>query len=106
LLKKEVPHVSVLGDEIAELRICKTPEEIEKLQHAVDITDAVFSDVVSKIHAGITDYEISALLQYEGIAHGAEKMSFDTIVAIGSHTADPHGRPRGDVLHAGRACHD
>lgn len=101
MLKEEVPHVSVLGDEIAELRICKTPEEIDKLQHAVDITDAIFSGVVTKMHAGMTDYEISALLQYEGIAHGAEKMSFDTIVAIGGHTADPHGRPKGDVLRAG-----
>lgn len=101
MLEREVPQVTLLGDEIAELRICKTAEEMQKLQHAVDVTDAVFSDVVSKMHVGITDYEISALLQYGGIAGGSEKMSFDTIVSIGTHTADPHGRPKGDALHSG-----
>ena len=41
----------------------------------------------------MSEYEISALVQYYSIAAGAQQMSFDTIVATGERTALPHGRP-------------
>ena len=41
----------------------------------------------------MSEYEISALVQYYSIASGAQQMSFDTIVATGERTALPHGRP-------------
>lgn len=97
-LKGCVDEVVLLGDEIQGLRACKTAEEMSHLQHAVEVTDEVFASVISQIHSGMSDFEISALLQYEAVRRGAEKMSFDTIVAIGKHTAHPHGRPQGDAL--------
>ena len=99
MLRDCADDIVLLGDEIAELRARKTDEEISALQRAVEVTDEVFATVASQIHAGMSDFEISALLQYDSVRRGAERMSFDTIVAIGAHTAHPHGRPKGDVLH-------
>ena len=80
-------------EELEMLRIIKEEEEIEKIQYAVDVADDVFACVKSQIHAGMSEYEISALLQYHAISKGATQMSFDTIVSSGPRTAFPHGRP-------------
>ncbi|AWK51676.1 peptidase M24 family protein [Clostridium beijerinckii] len=87
--------IILLDEEIANLRIIKQQEEIDIMQEAVDITDDIYKKVLGNIHLGMTEYEISALVQYYSIAQGAQQMSFDTIVATGERTAFPHGRPTG-----------
>ncbi|MCD7840816.1 MAG: M24 family metallopeptidase, partial [Erysipelotrichaceae bacterium] len=57
------------------------------------ITDDIYQKVIQQIKIGMSEYEISALVQYYSIAAGAQQMSFDTIVATGERTALPHGRP-------------
>ena len=64
--------ICLLDEDIMNLRIVKDSEEV-----------------------GMTEYEISALVQYYSIASGAQQMSFDTIVSSGERTALPHGRPTG-----------
>lgn len=91
--EKEDFDVILLDDEIARMRIIKDEEEIRRVQEAVDLTDMIFEKVKNEIHAGMTENEISALLQYHAIANGAQQMSFDTIVSSGERTALPHGRP-------------
>lgn len=88
-------QIILLDEEIADLRIIKQQEEIDIMQEAVDITDHIYKKVLGNIHVGMTEYEISALIQYYSIAAGAQQMSFDTIVATGERTAFPHGRPTG-----------
>lgn len=88
-------QIILLDEEIADLRIIKQQEEIDIMQEAVDITDHIYKKVVDNIHLGMTEYEISAMIQYYSIAAGAQQMSFDTIVATGERTAFPHGRPTG-----------
>lgn len=88
-------EIILLNEEIADLRIIKELEEIDIMQEAVDITDDIYKKVIGNIHIGMTEYEISALIQYYSIAAGAQQMSFDTIVATGERTAFPHGRPTG-----------
>lgn len=85
--------VQLWDKELSMLRIIKEQEEIQKIQFAVDITDEIFECVKEQIYVGMTEYEISALLQYYAIAKGAAQMSFDTIVSSGPRTALPHGRP-------------
>ncbi|ALB46094.1 peptidase M24 [Clostridium sp. MF28] len=87
--------IILLDEEIDNLRIVKQQEEIDIMQEAVDITDDIYKKVLANIHVGMTEYEISALVQYYSIAQGAQQMSFDTIVATGERTAFPHGRPTG-----------
>ena len=73
--------------------IRKEDEEIEAMKKSIAITDEIYQKVIEHIHVGMSEYEISALVQYYSIASGAQQMSFDTIVATGERTALPHGRP-------------
>ena len=86
-------EVCLLGDEIAKIRIQKDDEEIAIMQEAVDITDEIYARVLKELYIGMSEYEISALLQYFAIKAGAQQMSFDTIVGTGERSAMPHGRP-------------
>ena len=86
-------EVLLLDQEIAHLRIIKEDEEIEAMKKSIAITDEIYQKVIEHIHVGMSEYEISALVQYYSIASGAQQMSFDTIVATGERTALPHGRP-------------
>lgn len=93
-------EITLWEEEFGLLRICKEKEEIEKIQLAVDMADDIFEKVKHQIKIGMTEYEISALLQYYAISMGAQQMSFDTIVTSGTRTALPHGRPTGRKLKA------
>jgi len=83
-----------LSDYIMELRSRKTPEEIEKIERAQKITDAVFSEVLEIINPEMTELELAAEIEYRMKRHGAEGFAFSTIVASGPHSALPHAKPR------------
>lgn len=100
MLIKEYQEVEKLGvdirlldKEIAMLRIQKDEEEIAVMKEAVRITDEIYAKVLQHLHVGMSEYEISALLQYYAICAGAQQMSFETIVGTGERSALPHGRP-------------
>ena len=92
--------IRLLGDEIAKIRIQKDDEEIAIMQEAVDITDEIYARVLKELYIGMSEYEISALLQYFAIKAGAQQMSFETIVGTGERSAMPHGRPTGRKIKA------
>ena len=86
-------EITLLGSEMALMRLRKDEAEIAAVQHAVDVADDVYAKTIERLHVGMTEFEISALVHYYSIAAGAEAMSFDTIVATGERSAMPHGRP-------------
>ncbi|MBI4459567.1 MAG: aminopeptidase P family protein, partial [Acidobacteria bacterium] len=47
---------------------------------------------------GISEREVAAEIEYRMRRHGAERPSFETIVAFGDHAALPHARPGGRRL--------
>lgn len=99
-LKKLNVSIHLYEDEISSIRVQKDPDEILALKEAVQITDEIYKNVINRIHLGMTEYEISALLQYYAISNGASQMSFDSIVATGERTALPHGRPTSRTIQA------
>lgn len=99
-MKKLNVQIILFDEEISAIRIQKDADEIKLLKEACDITDEIYKKVINKLHVGISEYEISALLQYYAISSGAQQMSFDTIVATGERTAMPHGRPTARTVKA------
>lgn len=85
--------IHLLDEEIMNLRIIKDDQEIEAMKKSITLTDEIYAKVLDNIHIGMTEYEISALIQYYSISAGAQQMSFDTVVASGPRTALPHARP-------------
>ena len=60
---------------------------------AQQIAEGALKRAVSKIKAGITERELMAEINYGMILGGAEKYSFETIVAFGANSAQPHHHP-------------
>lgn len=71
----------------------KTEQEIERIRAAQLITEEVFSFLLQRIKPGVTEREVAAQIMYQHINRGADKLSFDPIVAAGPRGALPHARP-------------
>lgn len=88
----------------------KDEEEIERIQSAQRTTDAVFEHLLDVIEPGLTEREVAAEIIYQHLRRGADKMSFDPIVASGPNAALPHARSsdrtiqEGDVLLIDMGC--
>ena len=81
------------NDLITGLRASKDAEELERMKQAQDITDRAFDEICKFIRPGMTEQEIAAKLVYDMLRFGAEKMSFDPIVASGPNGSRPHAIP-------------
>lgn len=90
-----------LKRELARLRRIKTAEEIEKMRHAEHIGDIAFEEVLHHIRPGVTEIEIAAKLEYIMKLNGAEKLSFESIVASGVNSSKPHAEPGHRVIEKG-----
>lgn len=80
------------GD-IARLRAVKDAGELAALRAAQAVTDAGLAHMLGYIRPGLTERELRAELDHYLLANGADGLSFDTIVASGPNTANPHAVP-------------
>jgi Xaa-Pro dipeptidase len=93
-----------VGEEVERLRWAKDPEELELLRSAQEATDGAFEDILEVLVVGITERQAAAMLEQAMARHGADALSFASIVAFGEHAAEPHHRPcrralaEGDVI--------
>lgn len=82
-----------LHGDICDLRMVKDDSEIELLREAQRITDRSFEYICGYIKVGMTEQQIRAELDTWLLSHGADGLSFDTIIASGPNGANPHARP-------------
>jgi Metallopeptidase family M24./Creatinase/Prolidase N-terminal domain. len=82
-----------IKDEVTRLRRIKTPNELEYIRQAESIGDKVFSEILTFIKPGVTELEVAARIEYLMKLNGAQKTSFDTIVASGVNSSMPHAVP-------------
>ena len=75
------------------LRRTKSPDEVEKIKAAQKITDDCFTHICSFIKEGMTEKEIQLEMDFYMLSHGADALSFETIVASGENGAKPHAVP-------------
>ncbi len=79
--------------QIAAFRSVKEEHELERMRKAQQITDAAFTEVLTRIHEGMTEKELAAELIYCLLKNGGEGLSFEPIVVSGPNTSLPHGVP-------------
>jgi Xaa-Pro aminopeptidase len=77
---------------IEELRLIKDAEEVSQIRASVLLAASLFQTALSVIKPGVAEAQIAGELELQARRAGAEKMSFDTIVAAGARSALPHGR--------------
>lgn len=78
-----------VSDRISSLRDIKTQEEIDCIVKAQKVTEIAFDEALKFIKKGISEIELSAYIEYIMHKNGCET-AFDSIVAFGKHTANPH----------------
>ena len=82
-------------------RTVKDPAELAALAEACRISDVALAQLVTEVRVGATEREVARGLDWLMLEHGAEAVSFDTIVAAGPNSAIPHHRPTDRLLAAG-----
>ena len=82
-----------MNSKIAGFRAVKETYELDRMRKAQQITDAAFTEVLTRIHAGMTEKELAAELIYCLLKNGGEGLSFEPIVVSGPNTSLPHGVP-------------
>lgn len=97
----KVKELVGIGEEITDLRRIKTPEELECSKKAEAIGDIAFSKILDVIKPGITELEVAAHLEFFMKTHGADNLSFDTIVASGANSAMCHAVPTNKKIEKG-----
>ena len=90
-----------LENKINELRMVKTPEEVECIKKAQNIAEDAFEHILSFIRPGVTEKRIALELDFYMLSHGAEALSFETIAVTGKKTSMPHGVPDDTVVENG-----
>jgi len=85
------------------LREVKDAGEIALLRLACEAADAALADLVTRggLRPGRTERQVGRELESLMLDHGADGISFDTIVAAGANSAVPHHRPTDAVLATG-----
>jgi Xaa-Pro aminopeptidase len=77
---------------ILNMRLIKDQDELKLMEQAAHLGVKLFQELLPHIHAGTTEAAIAARLESSARLHGADGMSFETIVASGPRSAMPHAR--------------
>lgn len=78
------------SEQLKRARITKTNIEIESIKKACDIASSAFDYILPFIKKGVTELSIKKRLETFMKKQGAEKPSFETIVAFSKNSAVPH----------------
>ena len=86
---------------ISAFRAVKEEWELELMRKAQAIADQAFTEILTRIKAGMTEKELQAELIYCLYKNGGEGLSFDPIVVSGPNTSLPHGVATDRVIREG-----
>ena len=92
-----IPESSIVDN----LRLVKTPEEVETIRAASNLAEGVLRDLLPTIKEGMPERELAAQFEYEFKKRGASGPSFDTIALFGPKSSLPHGEPADKCLAIG-----
>lgn len=84
------------------LRAIKDEEEIALLRASVRLNELVFQEVYDSLESGQSEQELAMIIESTMRHRGAERPSFNTIVAFGANSALPHAVPGAGGLHPGQ----
>jgi Xaa-Pro aminopeptidase len=75
---------------IHELRVIKSPEELEIMQKAADIAAEAHCEAMKAVRAGMREYEIEALIEQVFRRHGSAGPAYTSIVGAGANATVLH----------------
>jgi Xaa-Pro aminopeptidase len=87
---------------VEELRMVKSAAELALIRRSVELNSRAFSLAAARVRPGMTERDLAAEIEYRMRRLGAEKPSFETIVAAGRRSALPHAQPTSAALRLGQ----
>lgn len=78
------------GTIVHEMRVVKSPEEIELMQRAADIAAEAHREAMKTVRPGMKEYEVEALLEHVFRRHGASGPAYTSIVGAGANATVLH----------------
>ncbi|MDX2152407.1 MAG: Xaa-Pro peptidase family protein [Bryobacteraceae bacterium] len=90
-----------LNGVIESARQVKSPEEIDAVRRAVQTCSAAFDRALKRFRPGMSELALAAELDFQMRKGGAERSSFETIVASGPRSALPHAHPTAASIESG-----
>ena len=84
------------------LRQVRDAGELAAMREAQRVTDEALLEILNFIKPGLTESEVAARLTYIMARKGAERNSFDPIVACGANGSKPHAVPGPAVIQSGQ----
>ncbi len=85
------------------LRFVKDASEIAALKKSAALAWQGFEYIKKSLKVGVTEKELAKRFELFSLKNGADKLSFDPIIAFGAHGAMPHYRPGNTKLKEGDA---
>jgi Xaa-Pro aminopeptidase len=82
-------------------RMVKDDEELDLIRNAVRLGATLFDRALEVLRPGTKEVEVAAEMELTARRAGAEKMSFETIIASGARSALPHGRASDQSIRPG-----
>ncbi|MFT5700025.1 MAG: Xaa-Pro aminopeptidase [Desulforhopalus sp.] len=83
---------------VESLREIKDEDEIAALKKSVQLNEKVFEEVYASFSDYDTEIDVAIAVETAMRRHGAERPSFETIVATGANGARPHAVPSTDLI--------
>ncbi|MGH2887178.1 MAG: M24 family metallopeptidase, partial [Solirubrobacteraceae bacterium] len=93
LVPERIELVGVRGL-VEGLRAVKEPGEVAAIRAATEFADAALERLLAGGMVGRTERDLALELEFAMRRQGAERVSFEPIVAAGPHGALPHASPR------------
>lgn len=94
-------HVALADEIFVDLRIIKSPEEIQRHRKAVQISEDALSKTLANIELGMTERDIAKMIAHYHSEAGGQGDAFGAIVLFGARSALPHGIPGNTPLKKG-----
>jgi Xaa-Pro aminopeptidase len=92
------------GAVLHELRLVKSPEEIDRLRHAAEITAEAHMAAMRDGRPGAREYQVQSEIEYAFLRRGGSGPGYGTIVAAGANATILHYRAGNAELKAGDLC--
>ena len=83
-------RVNNIYSKIGELRLKKSPQEVEKIKKAIEITKSGIEKLMTECRSGMKEYELEAYFDFNCKIKGATDLAFTTIAAAGKNATTLH----------------
>lgn len=89
-VERLAPTELVAIDGIDRLRWVKEPAELDRIKTAASIADGAFAHIQAYLRPGVAERDVATELAFYMRRHGAEEEAFESIVASGPRSSQPH----------------